>query len=273
MSWLENNPLGLALAAACGVLIMGSVALMLAWGKPVTSGADSRPMNAELPAESGQPENELEPIAAYRIVTERPVFEESRRPAVNVGDEGLELVNDPGPEVGDAPKVTLKGVVISPEFSMVTLQPEAGGESLIAHEGQPLEGDYAGWIVSDIKPRRITLASLDGRSTELDLEVNTRKIAEPPRPEPAPEPAQAVAAADNGNEGGEDQPMSRAEEIRQRIAERREELARQAEANQPRAADGTAQRTEYQSAIRNMINKRKNEEQESEGDGGKKDDG
>jgi hypothetical protein len=67
--------------------------------------------------------------------------------------------------------------------------------------------------------------------------------------------------------------MSRAEEIRQRIAERREELARQAEANQPRAADGTAQRTEYQSAIRNMINKRKNEEQESEGDGGKKDDG
>lgn len=273
MSWLENNPLGLALAAACGVMIMASVALMLAWGKPVTSGVDSRPMTAEALAEGSQPENELEPIAAYRVVTERPVFEESRRPAVNVGDEGLELVDEPGTEVSDAPKVMLKGVVITPEFRMVTLQPESDQESLIAHEGQPLEGEYAGWIVSDIKPRSITLASLDGRSSKLELEVNTRKIAEPPRPEPGPDAAQAAAAVDNGNEGGEDQPLSRAEEIRQRIAERREELARQAEANQPRAADGTPQRTEYQSAIRNMINKRKNEEQEGEGDGGKNNDG
>ncbi|HSM69545.1 MAG TPA: hypothetical protein VK830_07505, partial [Xanthomonadales bacterium] len=108
MSWLENNPLGLALAAACGVLIMVSVALMLAWGKPVTSGLDSGPRNAEALAASGPPENELEPIAAYRIVTERPVFEESRRPAVNVGDEGPEFVDEPGTEVSDAPNVTLK---------------------------------------------------------------------------------------------------------------------------------------------------------------------
>ena len=272
MSWLENNPLGLALAAACGVLIMVSVALMLAWGKPVTSGLDSGPRNAEALAASGPPENELEPIAAYRIVTERPVFEESRRPAVNVGDEGPEFVDEPGTEVSDAPNVTLKSVVITPELRMVTLHPESGQEWLIAHEGQPLEGEYAGWIVSDIKPRRITLASLDGRSKDLELEVNTRKIAEPPRPEPATEAAQA-AAVDNGNEGGEDHPLSRAEEIRQRIAERREELARQAEASRPGAAAGSAHRTEYQSAIRNMINKRKNEEQESDGDGGKKNDG
>jgi hypothetical protein len=272
MSWLENNPLGLALAAACGVLVMVSVALTLAWGKPVTSGADSLTLNAEAPAESASPENELEPIAAYRIVTERPVFEESRRPAVNVGDEGSELVDESGPEVGDAPKVTLKSVVITPEFSMVTLHPESGQEWLIAREGQPLEGDYAGWIVSDIKPRSITLASLDGRSSKLELEVNTRKIAEPPRPEPAPEPAQ-TAATGIGDEGGEDQPMSRAEEIRQRIAERREELARQAEANQRPEENGAPKRTDYQSAIRNMINKRKADEEENEADGGNKNGG
>ena len=56
-----------------------------------------------------------------------------------------------------------------------------------------------------------------------------------------------------------DEPLSRAEEIRQRIAQRREELRRQAESQRT----DPSQMTQYQSAIQNMIN-RKNENDEKE---------
>ena len=73
------------------------------------------------------------------------------------------------------------------------------------------------------------------------------------------------------------QPLSRAEQIRQRIAERREELRQeqearaanpQAQANRPEqggAAEKTTQtRSAYQDAIRNMMNNR-NKDKDSDG--------
>lgn len=276
MKWLENNPLGIALASTCGVLILISVALVLIWGRPASPGPVEERSDALVQAGAERPEMELEPLSAYRVVTERPVFDETRRPVVAIEGEGIEVADEDGSEVGDRPQVRPTGIVITPEASMVTLQPQSGGEPILAFEGRPLTGDYVGWIVSDIKPRRIRLASLDGEVMELDLEVNTRKIAEPPKPAPTVEAETAAARAENGGAGGaaeDEEPLSRAEQIRQRIAERREELRRQAEANQSGSNSDGTQGSQYQSALRNMIRSRRANEEEKKNESGDSNDG
>jgi hypothetical protein len=83
----------------------------------------------------------------------------------------------------------------------------------------------------------------------LDLQVHDVAIKEPPKPvvkaEPEPE----------GQKQGEDgEPLSRAEQIRQRIAERREELRQEQEEQQ--AGSGGRKPSTYQTAIRSMMNKK-----------------
>jgi hypothetical protein len=178
------------------------------------------------------------------------VFNESRLPELETeggadGEETDALAE--GAEV-DAPELELAGVVITPSLRMVTLRPKKAKQSLVAFEGQPLHGDFGSWHVSRIEPREITLAAGDGRELELQLKVHDAQIAPPPKPEKKPaEAAAQQAAADD--ESGEDQPLTRAEEIRQRIAERREELRRAAEAEK----SGEKQVSDYQMAIRSMI--------------------
>ena len=257
MNWLEHNPLGVALASACGLLLLLSTALAYYWSKPASSGAPAQVVSADGVSEAQRLASELGPISTYREVTDRPVFDQSRRPKLAVDDENGGLDKNLTSAVANKPEVKLSGVVITPEFSLVTLTPAGGGESFVAHEGKPLEGEYVGWAVVDIKPRRIVLASLEGGEMKINLRVNTRKIKMPPKPKPVKPAATAADQGEAGNEG--DEPQSRAEEIRQRIAERREDLRRKAES---KPADAN-QRTQYQNAIRNMIN-RKNDKDKNE---------
>ena len=287
MSWFENNPIGVSLVSVCGVLVLMSAGLGYVWNKPANSGVSNDELAAQFEGEPRQMISELGPISEYREVTERPLFDESRRPVLLVDGEGLDL--DEMLDSADAPDVRLTGVIITPDVKLAMLRPSSSNQSVVAHEGEELEGEYYGWSVSDVKPRSVVLASRDGESIQLDLQVNTRRIAEPPKPEPQVANAAnktqsgrgqgagrgARAQDENGKDG---QPLSRAEEIRQRIAERREELRRQAEENSPVRNTSRADRSNssspsaYQSAIQNMINRssRKNEEDDndkSDGDG------
>ncbi|NIP18889.1 MAG: hypothetical protein GWM87_12580 [Xanthomonadales bacterium] len=254
MKWLENNPLGTALAAVCGALILTSSVLVFVWSLPAPTG-DTRSDAAGVSADPATDlANELGPVSQYRVVTERPVFDESRRPAVTLDDEGMEVTDDSGLVAG-APDVKLTGVVITPDYRIVNLTPLNRGEPLVVHEGERLGGEFSGWSVTDIEPRKVVLSSLDGDSLELDLEVSTRKIEPPPEPEPQPTPTDNTGQ--QANAVGEEEPLSRAEEIRQRIAERREELRREQEARQAGEAN---QRTRYQEAIQGMMQRPKQEE-------------
>ncbi len=140
-----------------------------------------------------------------------------------------DLEEEPEEEV-DAPDVQLTGIIITPSIRMATLRQEGEKLSLVAFEGRPLEGNFGSWHVSRIDHREVTLSSGAGEEIQLKLEVHGVAIAEPPKPEPP------AAENEQGKKGqarqGEDQPLSRAEEIRQRIAERREELRRAAEENE-----------------------------------------
>jgi hypothetical protein len=140
----------------------------------------------------------------------------------------------------------------------VTLRPKDAAESLIALEGNPLEGDFGSWQVSSIEPRSVVLSSGSGEEVRIDLQIHDAVIAEPP--EPPPGASTPGASADEE----QDRPMSRAEEIRQRIAERREELRREAEEN-AEAQSEQASQPNYQDAIKQMIQgKRTRTEDENE---------
>jgi hypothetical protein len=133
----------------------------------------------------------------------------------------------------------------------------------------PLEGNYGTWQISRIEPREVTLSSGDGEEVQLQLQIHDMKIAEPPKAEKPPEETEARGERTLAAREG-DQPLSRAEEIRQRIAERREELRRAAEAdkedNAPRNSQSNQQRSNqsYKDAIQSMMTRKSRDKSEND---------
>lgn len=205
------------------------------------------------------------PLENYSVVSERPVFNEDRRPApVLDGDEEPDPADWADVDVG-APDVELAGIIITPTLRMATLKSPEHTRSLVAFEGQPLEGDFGTWQVSRIENRYVTLSSADGEEMQLELQVHDAMITEPPEVVRAEQRVRPGSSGRDGDEGEQDQsenaeansdPMTRADEIRQRIEERREELRRAAEA----ADEGQAEN--YRDAIQNMINETRKDAEE-----------
>ena len=268
---LEDNPIGKTLLAICGGLILVSILLVVIWmlspsGSLSDTDEENRVAGLELP-ELGV----TEPIEKYAVITERPVFNESRLPVLELddGDADEELQ----PEEIDAPEMELAGVIITPTLRMATLRAKDTPNSLVAFEGRPLEGNFGSWQISRIEPREVTLTSGDGEEMQLQLQIHDATIAEPPKPEvPAEENEQQRERELAVAQGDSDQPLSRAEEIRQRIAERREELRRAAEADEQddlqktSAQSGEKKQRSYQQAIQSMMGRQRQRESEDDED-------
>ncbi|MFC1695977.1 hypothetical protein ACFL1C_07630 [Pseudomonadota bacterium] len=249
IKWFEDNPVALVLASIGGGLLLISLILAVVWSLPPSAtfeGQDSSAAELTLDV----PElAESEPLDAYAVITERPVFNESRLPMIEDDSAGDDEGEDLAEEV-DAPDLELAGVIITPSIRMATLKSKESDQSLVAFEGQPLEGDYGTWQVSLIEPRQVTLSSGGGEQKQLQLQVHDAMIAEPPRMAAAGNDESSEAQAGQ-NEGENDQPLSRAEEIRQRIAERREELRRAAESKEEGGQEQKSR--DYKSTIQSMI--------------------
>lgn len=262
--WFEDNPVGKALAAVCGGLLLIILLLTVVWSLPAPEldedDLDDQAMDAlELPVLA-----ESEPIETFSVIAERPVFNEDRRPQLLLAEDEGEDEPEEEEEV-DAPELMLAGVVITPETRMVTLRHKDHPESLIAYEGQPLEGDFGSWHVSRIGEREITLSSGDGEEIELKLEVNKAAMKAPEvvreaRAAETEEVSEATEVAEAAADDGE--PLSRAEEIRQRIAERREELRREAELQEQDKSAEPEKPQSYTSAIQSMMKRRSDREQD-----------
>jgi hypothetical protein len=249
--WLDNNPVGQVLAAVSGGLVAVLLLLAVIWSLPPAADqaeidADEQDLQVEVPQLPESP-----PIETFAVVTDRPVFNESRQPELEVDGEGEgdgENPDELAEEEVDAPELELAGVIITPSLRMVTLRQKKVRESLVAFEGQPLQGDFGSWRVSRIAPREITLAAADGREVQLQLQIHDAQITPPPKPKPA-EVAAEESAPEDASGTTDNEPLTRAEEIRQRIAERREELRRAAEAEK----SGEKPVNDYQTAIQSMI--------------------
>lgn len=253
MKWLENNPLGLGLLVASGVLLFTGLLLWLLWSRPVATDPDSLALVA--PGLPNGPANrwEIGPARDYQVFNDRPLFNETRRPAVLDEETPEQETQVVKAEVAKTPDVRLTGVIITPSERLASLTPSGGGEALILREGAPLEGEYVGWSVNAISPREVRLRSARGENHSLELVVHDQPIKEPPRPTPVrPEPAGGEPDGDSTEEGQE---LSRAEEIRQRIAERREQLRQEAEQEkEDEQAQKASRVSAYQDAMRSMMN-------------------
>jgi hypothetical protein len=257
IKWFEGNPIGIALASACGAMVLVSLLLGVVWSLPPSASGDTQAEENPVPELDVLQIEDSEPLDLYAVITERPVFNETRLPVL---EEELDGDDDQEEEVEvDAPNVELVGVVITPSIRMVTLKVPDQPESLVAFEGQPLEGNFGSWQVSRIGYRDITLSSESGDKVELQLLVHDVKIQEPPATQPATstEPEKAGKQTAGGEE-----PLSRAEEIRQRIAQRREELRRAAEEKE-QEEEGTP---DYSKAIQSMISGSRRKPKKDEND-------
>jgi len=275
MKWLQDNPVGMILASVSGFFFLLVLAMTVVWNLPVS--VEMVGPDKELAA-ANEAELTVPPIGElgdYHVVNEKPVFNESRQPEIGqTEDESPD--EDVAIEVKDAPAVKLTGVVITPVSRFASLTPDDKKiESVMAREGESLTREFVGWRVASVEPRIVVLESRDGQSLELELQVHDVIIEEPPPVAPASPIAQALASgtAAEATEKGEE-PQSRAEQIRQRIAERREELRLEQEAQQSR--NGTEANTtrqpskggsDYQSAIRALMNKSKDQESNDKEDG------
>jgi hypothetical protein len=254
---LKDNPLGLTLAAIGGVCVLLMLAMAIVWSLPEV--ADFTEIKTEDEVGSGTvlAAHQIAAINEFQIINEKPLFNESRLPVMESAD-GDEVADDNTVAVKDAPDVRLTGVIITPELKIASLTPaNTSLETVMLHEGQALTGDFVGWQVSTVNPRAVTLESRDGQKLELELQVHDSKIAQPPKPSASQKTAEAEPGEGEQAAGEDGQPLSRAEQIRLRIAERREQLRREQEEQQ---AQSGANRQNYQSAIRNLMkNKRKDQ--------------
>lgn len=252
IKWLHDNPVAWILAALCGLMLLMLLVLGLLALVPLDTGsagdrADDGDPALALPQLAHSP-----PIDHYEVIIQRPLFNETRQP-VMVEDVAVDPLADALEDVNDAaPEVTLSGVVITPSLRMVTLRRKGSPEALVAFEGRPIEGEFSSWQVSRIDARKVTLTSGRGEELQLELQVHDQAIQQPERPAPRVEEKTTTAVAEPAP-GESAEPLSRAEEIRQRIAERREELRRQA-AEEDQAGEAAAPPS-YQDAIQAMMNR------------------
>ena len=253
MNWLQDNPFGRALVYVCGVLLLLVIIIAIIWSLPVSvdvagaEAAEGETTDRVLLAREIVNINELE------VINQKPLFNVNRLPEIEELDDDSEVAEDTAVAVRDAPDVKLTGVIITPELKLATLTPSnAELENVMAYEGQALTGEYLGWKIGEVNPRAVVLRANDGRQLKLDLQVHEAKIKEPPKPVAAVQ----SAPAEEGEAGETGEPLSRAEQIRQRIAERREELRIQQERQQGQdqpAEDRVIRGSAYQTAVRRMI--------------------
>ena len=265
MKWLQDNPLGMILASISGVFVLLALGMAIVGTLPVSVDVGSAEAEAASDDKANLAIRQIGTLNDYRIVNEKPVFNESRLPVPGEIDEEPSE-DDTGIEVKDAPDVRLTGIVITPGMKIATLTPADGNlEAVMAHEGESLTGEFVGWQVTAVNPRNVVLESRDGQSLELDLQVHDAKIQEPVVPVAAPpisealSNAQRLAGKASESTGEDGEPLSRAEQIRQRIAERRAELRQEQEAQQSQndaQAGSTGSKskvTDYQRAVREMM--------------------
>lgn len=176
----------------------------------------------------------LEPLDAYAVIGERPLFNADRRPLPPPASDAPVEDAPPPPAPLD---VVLTSVILSGEFKVAIVLDNKGQRTQSVRVGSSLEGDQAGWKLVELAPRKAVFEGPTGRS-ELDLRVfdgtggqPPTAIAPPPgQPKPEDGSAQPAASADANAAAPEAQtPESRAELIRKRIEERRRQMREEAE--------------------------------------------
>ncbi len=161
----------------------------------------------------------LPPLANFSAAVERPLFEPLRRPPPPpLVASGGAPAPEPKPEAPPL-EVRVTGIVITPQLRLAMVRPAGAQDSVVLREGMPLPGDFAGWRVARVLPRRVEFEGAGQMQSTAELEVD-KSIREP-----SPSVGEAaLPTAPNPDL----EVQRRAEEIRRRIEERRRQLREEA---------------------------------------------
>ena len=83
MKWLQDNPLGMILAAISGVFVLLALGMAIVGSLPVsveTAGAETEITSDN---KTNMTARQIGTLADYQIVNEKPVFNESRIPVID----------------------------------------------------------------------------------------------------------------------------------------------------------------------------------------------
>ncbi|HEY7906115.1 MAG TPA: hypothetical protein VIC53_04245 [Wenzhouxiangella sp.] len=228
---VEKNLLTTLLVAFVGVLgLVGLVFLgsFLRTHVDRIAPADEQAISAN-PVEA--PDTGLEELGQYAAIIERPVFFPDRRlPVLAMAEENEEVDFEPIPEPDpiEPLKAVVAGIIITPEAKIAMVNDEVAGKVMVLREGMSLEGEQAAWQLSEITERKAEFVSVDGQRSALELQVYTEGLVAGDSGLAA-NTTQGDGAA-SGEQVDPEEAQSRADLIRQRVAERRAELrARAAE--------------------------------------------
>lgn len=233
------------------VILIGAVALAGALGAAMVFALGRVDVEQIEPAgntevehvQADVPETGLTEFDRYTTIMERPVFFSNRQlPVVEVASDDEESEPSEIEEVEEISdlKAAVAGIVITPEMKLAMVSDESAGKTVVLREGMSLEGEQAAWKLESILPRAVSFVSVDGRETQLELQVNTegltvdtpaptrRRQAQSESGDDEAQPEEAEAEAGEESQASEEA-RARAEEIRQRVAERRAQLRAEAE--------------------------------------------
>ena len=221
---LEKNLLTTVLVGASGLLgLVGVLFIGLYFLTDVRFVDPAQERSSELSVVQA-PKTGLDELAAYSAITERPVFFPDRRLPVMEVAQNEDEIDEPEVEIEpvDPLEAAVAGIIIAPEYRVALVNDKVANDVVIMREGQSFEGDQAPWRLTEIGPRGANFVSSDGQETALALNVYTDGL-------PANQAGRAAAMGQNGDSSEGDDPQSRADLIRQRVAERRAELRARAE--------------------------------------------
>ncbi|MDZ7791290.1 MAG: hypothetical protein U5L08_12525 [Xanthomonadales bacterium] len=236
---LQRNLLTTLLAIGTGVLVLAGGALAFLMGRPDVASIPPRGQTEAAEVQVDVPQTGLEDFSSYSAIVERPVFFSDRQlPVVETPGDEEQMALEEEQEVEEVKdlEAAVAGIVITPELKLAMVSDEQAGKTFVLREGMSLEGEQAAWKLETIEPRMVSFVSVDGRKTDLELQVNTSGLTVPPSASRANEGQQEAQQQEAGQPAqpaderqASDEARARAEEIRRRVAERRAELRAEAE--------------------------------------------
>jgi len=211
------------LAGICAALLLLAFALQIGFGRGYHWLApDENADNAAAGAAIDREPFKLPPATAFAETTERPLFNEDRKPTPETSAED---VKPPPPTV--PLNVSLTGVILTPQVHIAMLHDNAKNDAMSIREGMPLSGDLGGWTLTKVKPRSAMFKESSGEEVEVELStaVASPKPGSAPPRSPPPPPAGSSAT----QFGPRPPDNAQAEQMQRRIEERRKQMRDEAE--------------------------------------------
>ncbi|MGA9335967.1 MAG: hypothetical protein WBV39_16930 [Rudaea sp.] len=210
------------LAGTCAMLLLLVLALQFGLGR----GFSWLPLDAAAASAAGSDKVDRDPFRLppetdFVATTQRPLFNEDRKPTPEGNDEEA-----PPPPPKVALTIELTGIVLTPQLHLAMIKDKAKNDTIALKEGMPMPGDEGGWTLTEIKPRSVIFKEASGDEVEVEL---TTAVASP-NANAHPHGRPGMPGGVRGRAGLHPELANRqAEQLQRRIEERRKQMREQAE--------------------------------------------